>query len=139
MKEVMKTKQLTPTSNEKIVENVVVVPLRGLDRRLLMMLYAQSIWLSASRIHRILLSAFRNGTIDRPYSYQWVCSKLRYLESLGLISKKESRDGWGRSSLYVINNYGIEQLSLNLNITAERKKTVNNSNNKVVCNEANLL
>jgi hypothetical protein len=127
----METKQITSVSNEKIVENVIVTPLRGLDRRLLMMLYAQSRWLSAGRIHRILLIAFRNGTVDRPYNYQWVCSKLRYLESLGLISKKESQGGWGRSSLYVINNYGIEQLSLNLGVALCKGKIISNSNNEV--------
>ena len=115
--------------------------LRGLDRRLLLILNNHSKWLSVKRIYRILLEAYRNGTVDRPYNYQWVCSKLRYLESLGLANKKKSQNSWGRSSFYVINNYGLEQLKLNLNtnIIVGVTTKLTNSNNRVVCNETNLL
>lgn len=127
--------------NKEIVEDVFTIPLKGLDRKLLFILNNHSKWISVKILYKIVLAAFRDGIVDRPYNYQWVCSRLRYLESLGLISKKESQNSWGRSSLYVINSYGIQQLRLNLNTnsTISAATVVTNSNNKGVCNETNLL
>ncbi len=109
----------------KIVDNIKIIKLNGLKRRILMILNNNVKFLSSSRIRQALMNQYRRGEIDRSYSLNYVCIILRDLYSLGLIDRRTSKHSFGRASYYTINNFGKDQLIFNL---SPEKNDNNNCN-----------
>ncbi len=98
----------------ELVKDIDFVRLRGLRRRIMLIMNNNKHWLSPTEIQGILDKGFRRGTIDRTYDFNTVCIITRRLHSLGLLDKRRVDGTHGRVSRYFINLYGIEQLKKNL-------------------------
>ena len=98
----------------EIIEDIKVVKLSGLKRRLLLILYNNERLMNSSRIRELLMQQYRRGEIDNPYSFNYVCINLRELYDMGFLYRKKISHSFGKASLYAINDYGKEQLKFNL-------------------------
>jgi hypothetical protein len=107
----------------EIVEDIKIVKLNGLKRRLLLILYNNERFMNSSKIRELLMRQYRRGEIDNPYSFNYVCINLRELYDMGFLDKRKINHSFGKTSLYAINNYGKEQLMINL----QTKKSDNNN------------
>lgn len=102
------------TPGLELISPIADMRIKGLRRRLLMILLNNRNWLSPTGIRRIIAEGYRNGSIDRNYKFNRVCIELRELEADGLISKKKATHSHGQASIYIINAFGIEQLAKTL-------------------------
>jgi len=133
------------------VDEIKVVKLSGLKRRLLIILNNNVRFLESSKIYQLLMQAYRSGTVDKEYSSNYVCINLRELHSMGLIDNRKGNRSFGRTSLYAINEDGRNQLMANLHqksdnnnsVVVERDKTYYNkdivSDTKDISNPQLLL
>jgi hypothetical protein len=97
-----------------IVENVKVIKLEGLKRRIMIIINNKGNWISAKMIREILVQAYHNETIDKLYKPNWIYIVLRELKEIGLLDKRRGAKGGGNSVLYRINDFGLKQLNYNL-------------------------
>jgi len=99
--------------NENAGATAGVMKFSPLERRILTILYNSKGFMNSSKISQILSGLYREGQIDHKYGLNYVSINLRELHSLGLIDRKPGgKPYFGKTSLYVINDYGKEQFIL---------------------------
>jgi len=98
----------------EIIEDIKIVKLSGLKRRILFILHNNERFMNSSRIRELLMRQYRRGEIDNPYSFNYVCINLRELYDMGFLYRKKISHSFGKTSFYAINDYGREQLKFNL-------------------------
>ncbi len=97
----------------EIISAVKGLNITGLRRRIMFILTNNGGWMSATWIHKLLGKGFRNGTIDKTYSFNRVCITLRELATYGYADKRKAK-GHGNKTIYCLNLFGIKQLQRTL-------------------------
>ena len=106
------------------VDEIKIIRLTGLKRRLLIILNNNTRFLTSSKIYQLLMQAYRSGTVDKEYSSNYVCINLRELHCTGLINNRKSCSSFGRTSLYAINEDDRNQLMANLHQKSDNNNSV---------------
>ena len=105
----------------ELVNSIKLVMIKGVKRRILIILNNSRKWMEAKTIHQLINNAYKEGYSDQSFSQNWVYIQLRELETMGLVDKRTSMNpnGFrGQFSRYQITATGISKV----------EKTLNNNN-----------